>query len=63
LYCNLCLSSLSAAARGAAYLLTHRSWMSRPIPTLPELRLLPLVGKFVAMLAEFPVFSDVFGPV
>jgi hypothetical protein len=31
------------------------------IPTMPELRLLPLIERFAAMLAEIPVFSKAFG--
>jgi transposase len=33
------------------------------IPTMPEKRLLPLVERFAAMLAEVPVFADTFGAV
>jgi len=33
------------------------------IPTMPALRLLPLVERFAAMLAELPVFADTFGAV
>lgn len=33
------------------------------IPTMPDLRLLPLVEKFAVMLAELPVFADTFGAV
>ncbi|MGH8377918.1 MAG: transposase, partial [Gammaproteobacteria bacterium] len=33
------------------------------IPTMPEPRLLPLVERFAAMLAEIPVFADTFGAV
>jgi hypothetical protein len=33
------------------------------IPTMPELRLLPPVERFAAMLAELPVFADTYGPV
>ena len=33
------------------------------IPTMPELRLLPLVQRFAEMLAEIPVFADTFGAV
>jgi hypothetical protein len=33
------------------------------IPTMPEHRLLPLVKRFAAILAEIPVFADTFGPV
>ena len=33
------------------------------IPMMPEWRLLPLVERFSAMLAELPVFADTFGPV
>jgi hypothetical protein len=29
--------------------------------TMPELRLLPLIERFVTMLAELPVFADAFG--
>jgi hypothetical protein len=32
------------------------------ISTMPELRLLPLIKRFAAMLAELPVFADTFGP-
>jgi hypothetical protein len=33
------------------------------IPTMPEHRLLPLVERFAAILAELPVFADTFGPI
>lgn len=33
------------------------------IPNMPDLRLLPLVERFTAMLAELPVFADTFGVV
>jgi Transposase DDE domain len=33
------------------------------IPTMPDLRLLPLIQRFAAMLAELPVFADTFGAV
>jgi hypothetical protein len=33
------------------------------IPNMPEARLLPLIERFAAMLAELPVFADTFGPV
>jgi len=33
------------------------------IPTMPELRLLPLIEQFAAMLAQLPVFADAFGAV
>jgi hypothetical protein len=33
------------------------------IPTMPELRLLPLVQRFAEMLAEIPAFADTFGAV
>ena len=33
------------------------------IPTMPELRLLPLVERFATMLAELPVFADSFGAI
>ena len=33
------------------------------IPTMPEPRLLPLVERFAAVLAELPVFADTFGAV
>jgi hypothetical protein len=33
------------------------------IPTMPLLRLLPLIERFAAMLAELPVFADTFGGV
>ena len=31
------------------------------IPTMPEVRLLPLIERFATMLAELPVFADAFG--
>ena len=33
------------------------------IPTMPDVRLLPLVERFAQMLAELPVFADTFGAV
>jgi hypothetical protein len=33
------------------------------MPTMPELRLLPLVERFAAMLAELPVFADTYGTI
>jgi hypothetical protein len=33
------------------------------IPTMPEVRLLPLIEQFAAMLAELPLFADTFGAV
>jgi hypothetical protein len=33
------------------------------IPNMPDPRLLPLVERFAAMLAELPVFADTFGVV
>lgn len=33
------------------------------IPTMPELRLLPLAERFAAMLAEVPVLADTFGAI
>ena len=33
------------------------------IPNMPEHRLLPLMQRFAAMLAELPVFADTFGVV
>jgi hypothetical protein len=33
------------------------------IPTMPELRLMPLIERFAAMLAELPVFADTFGAI
>ena len=30
------------------------------IPTMPEVRLLPLIERFTTMLAELPVFADTF---
>ena len=32
------------------------------IPTMPELRLLPLLERFTTLLTEIPVFAGVFGP-
>ena len=31
------------------------------IPNMPDGRLLPLIQRFAAMLAELPVFADTFG--
>ena len=33
------------------------------IPNMPEIRLLPLIERFAAMLAEVPVFADTFGAI
>ena len=33
------------------------------IPTMPEMRLLPLIERFAATLAEAPAFADTFGPI
>jgi hypothetical protein len=33
------------------------------IPTMPEVRLLPLIERFTTMLAELPVFADTFGTI
>jgi hypothetical protein len=33
------------------------------IPTMPQPRLMPLIDRFAAMLAELPVFADTFGAV
>jgi len=33
------------------------------IPTMPEPRLLPLIKRFAAMLAELPIFPGTFGVV
>ena len=33
------------------------------IPTMPEHRLMPLVGKFAEMLAAHPVFVEMFGAI
>ena len=33
------------------------------IPNMPQARLLPLIKRFVDMLAEIPVFADNFGAV
>jgi len=33
------------------------------IPTMPEVRFLPLIEHFTMMLAEIPVFADTFGAV
>jgi hypothetical protein len=33
------------------------------IPTMPEVRLLPLIERFTAMLAKIPVFANPFGAV
>ena len=32
------------------------------IPTMPEVRLLPLIKRFTTMLAELPVFADPSAP-
>jgi len=31
------------------------------MPNMPEARLLPLVETFVSMLAEVPIFAEIFG--
>jgi hypothetical protein len=33
------------------------------MPTMPPQRLLPLIERFAAMLAEQPVFADTFGAI
>ena len=33
------------------------------IPTMPEIRLRPLMQRFSQMLQDQPLFADVFGPV
>jgi hypothetical protein len=33
------------------------------VPTMPDVRLLPLVERFAQMLAEVPVFANTFGAV
>jgi Transposase DDE domain len=33
------------------------------IPTMPEVRLLPLIEQFATMLAELPLFADTFGAI
>jgi len=33
------------------------------IPTMPEVRLLPLIERFAGMLAELPIFAGTFGVV
>jgi len=33
------------------------------IPTMPDQRLIPLIERFAAMLAEVPVFADIFGSI
>ena len=33
------------------------------IPTMPDLRLIPLIQRFAAMLAELPVFADTFSAI
>ena len=33
------------------------------MPNMPEHRLLPLVERFAAMIAEPPVFANTFGPI
>ncbi len=33
------------------------------IPTMPEVRLLPLIERFTTILAELPVFADTCGAV
>jgi hypothetical protein len=44
-------------------LFRQRCLLYQLIPTMPEHRLLPLVKRFAAILAESPVFADTFGPV
>ena len=33
------------------------------IPTMPDLRLIPLIQRFAAMLAEVPAFADTFSAI
>jgi hypothetical protein len=33
------------------------------IPTMPDIRLRPLMQRFAALLLEQPVFADLFGPI
>ena len=33
------------------------------IPTMPEVRLQPLIERFAEMLAEIPAFADTFGAI
>ena len=33
------------------------------IPTMPEVRLLPLIERFTTMLAELPVLADTFAAI
>lgn len=33
------------------------------IPTMPEVRLLPLIERFTTLLAELPAFADTFGAI
>jgi hypothetical protein len=44
-------------------LFRHGCMLYELIPTMPELRLRPLIECFAAMLAEIPLFADTFGPI
>ena len=44
-------------------LFRHGGMLYELIPTMPELRLLPLIERCAAMLAQIPVFADTFGAI
>jgi hypothetical protein len=53
----------NTAKRRTHSLFRQGSMLYDLIPTMSELRLLPLIERFAAMLAEVPAFADTFGPI
>ena len=51
----------NTAKRRTHSLFRQGSMLYELMPNMPEERLLPLVRKFVAMLAQVPVFAETFG--
>ncbi len=51
----------NTAKRRTHSLFRQGSMLYELIPNMPEARLLPLIEKFAAMLAEVPVFTETFG--
>ena len=53
----------NTAKRRTHSLFRQGSMLYDLIPTMPEHRLIPMVERFAAMIAELQVFADTFGPV
>ena len=51
----------NTAKRRTHSLFRQGSMLYELIPNMPEARLLPLIEKFAAMLAQVPVFTETFG--